>query len=147
MQPFFPKSIHIVADILIDCPDAFQNNVTELLFTDIVGSTSATVAFVVIADIMILLAAKALACGKVELAAAIGTEQKPKEQSLPFRFCGAAFVFSQFLHPVKLCLRYNRFLCVRQIEHILRLIWNPLFQLVGLGIPFTVKATKTAEEE
>ena len=25
----------------------------------------------------------------------------------------------------KLCLRYNRFLCVRQIKHILRLIGNP----------------------
>ena len=29
--------------------------------------------------------------------AAIGTKQKPGEQSLPFRFCGAAFVFPQFL--------------------------------------------------
>ena len=42
---------------------------------------------------MVLLALKALAGGKVELAAAIGTKQKPGEQSLPFRFCGAALVF------------------------------------------------------
>ena len=39
-----------------------------------------------------------------ELAAAIGTEQKTGEKSLPFRFCGAAFVLSQFLYSVKLCL-------------------------------------------
>ena len=105
------------------------------------GSTSTTVALVVVADVVILLALKAFACGKVELAAAIGTKQKPGEQSLPFRFCGAAFVFPQFLHPVKLCLRYNRFLCVRQIKHILRLIGNPLFQLVGLGISLEVAGT------
>ena len=72
------------------------------ILTNIVGSTSATVALVMIADVVILLALKALACGKVELAAAIGTKPKPGEQSLPFRFCRAAFVFPQFLHPVKL---------------------------------------------
>ena len=53
----------------------------------------------------------------MKLAAAIGTEQKSGKQSLPFRFYGAAFVFPQLLYPVKLCLRYNRFLCIRQIEH------------------------------
>ena len=92
LQIFLLETVHIVADILVDCPDAFQNNVTQRIFTDIVGSTSATVALVVIADIVILLALKALACGKVELAAAIGTKQKTGEESLPFRFCGAAFV-------------------------------------------------------
>ena len=141
MQPFLLKTVHIASDILIDCPDAFQNDFTKHIFPDIVGSTSTTVALVVVADVVILLALKAFACGKVELAAAIGTKQKPGEQSLPFRFCGAAFVFPQFLHPVKLCLRYNRFLCVRQIKHILRLIGNPLFQLVGLGISLEVAGT------
>ena len=77
----------------------------------------------------------------MKLAAAIGTEQKSGKQSLPFRFYGAAFVFPQLLYPVKLCLRYNRFLCIRQIEHILRLVGNPLFQLVGLGIGFEVAGT------
>ena len=57
--------------ILIDCPDAFQNDFTKHIFPDIVGSTSTTVALVVVADVVILLALKAFACGKVELAAAI----------------------------------------------------------------------------
>ena len=90
LQVFLLEPVHIATDILIDCPDAFQNDVTQCIFSDIVGSTSATVALVVIADIVILLALKALTCGKVELAAAIGTEQKTGEESLPFRFCGAA---------------------------------------------------------
>ena len=104
LQIFLLEAVHIVADILVDRPDAFQNNVTQRIFTDIVGSTSATVALVVIADVVILLALKALTCSEVELAAAIGTEQKTGEESLPFRFCGAACVFPQFLHPVKLRL-------------------------------------------
>ena len=102
LQVFLLEPVHIATDILIDCPDAFQNDVTQCIFSDIVGSTSATVALVVIADIVILLALKALTCGKVELAATIGTEQKIGEESLPFRFCGAALVFPQFLHSVKL---------------------------------------------
>ena len=129
LQPFFLKTIHIIANILIDCPDAFQNDFTKHIFPDIVSRASTTVALVIVADIVILFALKALACGKMELAAAIGTEQKSGKQSLPFRFCRAAFVFPQFLYPVKLCLRYNRFLCIRQIEHILRLVGNPLFSL------------------
>ena len=68
------------------------------------SSTSATVALVVVADVVILFALETLAGGKVELAAAIGAEQKPGEKSLPFRFCGAAFVLSEFLYSVKLCL-------------------------------------------
>ena len=104
LQPFLLKSVHIVSDILINSPDAFQNNVTKRIFTAIMGSTSATVALVVIADVVILLAIKALACGKVELAAAIGTEQKPGEESLPFRFCGTAFVMGR-IDPVELAKR------------------------------------------
>ena len=77
MQPFLLKTVHIASDILIDCPDAFQNDFTKHIFPDIVGSTSTTVALVVVADVVILLALKAFACGKVELAAAIGTKQKP----------------------------------------------------------------------
>ena len=66
---------------------------------------------------MILLALKALAGGKVELAAAVCTIQQPREQSLPFRFCGAAFVFAQLLHSVPLCLRNDCFLRIRYDEH------------------------------
>lgn len=60
----------------------------------------ATIAFIVTANIAILFPFKALAGGKVKLAAAIGTEQKSGKQSLPFRFYGAAFVFPQLLYAV-----------------------------------------------
>ena len=53
---------------------------------------------------MVLLALKALAGGKVQLVSAVRAEQKPGEEALPFRFCGAAFVFAKLLHPVPLCL-------------------------------------------
>ena len=83
---------------------------------------------------MILLSLKALAGGKVELVAAIGTEQKPGEQSLPFRFSGAAFVFAQLLYSVPLCLGDDGFLCVLQNIHILRVIGKSLFELEGFGV-------------
>ena len=66
---------------------------------------------------MVLLAVKAFAGSKVQLIPAIRTEQKPSEQSLPFRFCGTAFVFSQLLHPVPLSLR-NDASCVSGKIHI-----------------------------
>ena len=83
---------------------------------------------------MILFALKALAGGKVELAAAVCAIQQPGKQSLPFRFCGAALVFAQLLYSVPLCLRNDSFLRIRYDEHILRIVGNPLFQLVGLGV-------------
>ena len=83
---------------------------------------------------MILLALKALAGGEMELAAAVRAINKSCEQSLPFRFHRTAFVFAQLLHSVPLCLRNNGFLRVRHDEHILRIVGNPLFQLVGLGV-------------
>ena len=83
---------------------------------------------------MILFALKALAGGKVELAAAVRAIQQPGEQPLPFRFCGAALVFAQLLYSVPLCLKNDCLLCIRYDEHILRIVGNPLFQLVGLGV-------------
>lgn len=87
---------------------------------------------------MILFALKALAGSKVELAAAVRAIQQPGEQSLPFRFRGAALVFAQLLHSVPLCLRHDRLLCIWYDEHILRIVGNPLFQLVGLGVGLEV---------
>ena len=83
---------------------------------------------------MVLLAVKAFAGSKVQLIPTIGTEQKPGEQSLPFRFHGTAFVFAQLLYSIPLRLRHNSFLRIRHDEHILRIVGNPLFQLVGLGV-------------
>lgn len=74
----------------------------------------------------------------MELAAAICTIQQPGEQPLPRCFCGAALIFAQLLHSVPLCLRNDCLLCIRYDEHILRIIGNPLFQLVGLGVGFEV---------
>ena len=76
---------------------------------------------------MILLALKALAGGKMELTAAVCTIQQPGEQSLPFRFRGAALIFAQLLHSVPLCLRHDCLLCIRYDEHILRRVGDPLF--------------------
>ena len=84
LQIFLLKAVHIVSDIFVDRPDAFQNNVTKHIFPDIVSSTSAAVALVVVADIVVLPALKTLAGSKVELAAAVSTEQKPGEKALPF---------------------------------------------------------------
>ena len=90
---------------------------------------------------MVLLAVKAFAGSKVQLIPAIRTEQKPREQSLPFRFCGTAFVFSQLLHPVPLSLRNDCFLRIREDTHIFDGIGNPFFQLVGLGIGLEIAGT------
>ena len=76
---------------------------------------------------MILFALKALAGGKMELTAAVCTIQQPGEQSLPFRFRGAALIFAQLLHSVPLCLRNDGFLRIRYDDHILLIVGNPLF--------------------
>ena len=104
LQPFLLKGIYIIADILVDRTDAFQNDFTKHILPDIMRGAGATIAFIVTANIAILFPFKALAGGKVKLAAAIGTEQKSGKQSLPFRFYGAAFVFPQLLYPVPLSL-------------------------------------------
>ena len=90
---------------------------------------------------MVLLAVKAFAGSKVQLIPAIGTEQKPGEQSLPFRFCGTAFIFSQLLHPVPLSLGNDCFLRIREDPHIFDGIGNPLLQLIGLGIGLEIAGT------
>ena len=104
MQPFLLKALHIVSDILVDCPDSFQNHLTKHIFTNIVCAAHSTTTFVAGTNIMVLLALKALASGKVQLVSTVRAEQKPGEEALPFRFCGAAFVFAKLLHPVPLCL-------------------------------------------
>ncbi len=90
---------------------------------------------------MVLLVVKAFAGSKVQLIPAIRIEQKPREQSLPFRFCGTAFAFSQLLHPVPLSLRNDCFLRIREDTHIFDGIGNPLLQLIGLGIGLEIAGT------
>ena len=119
MQPFLLKALYIAADIRIDRPNPFQYQFPQYIFPDIVCRTGASTAFVAGAYIVVLLAVKVLAGSKVQLIPAIGTEQKPGEQSLPFRFCGTAFVFSQLLHPVPLSLRNDSFLRIRYDEHMI----------------------------
>ena len=90
---------------------------------------------------MVLLVVKAFAGSKVQLIPAIRIEQKPREQSLPFRFCGTAFAFSQLLHPVPLSLRNDCFLRIREDTHIFDDIGNPFLQLIGLGISLEIAGT------
>ena len=118
MQPFLLKALYIAADIRIDRLNPFQHQLPQHIFPDIVCRTGASTAFVAGAYIVVLLAVKVLTGSKVQLISAIGTEQKPGEQSLPFRFCGTAFVFSQLLHPVPLSLRNDCFLRIREDTHI-----------------------------
>src|SRR5699024_813011 len=86
-QTFFLKAFYILPDIGIDRTDALQHQFPQYIFPDIVGRTGASTTFVAGAYIMVLLAVKAFAGSKVQLIPAIRTEQKPREQSLPFRFC------------------------------------------------------------
>ena len=139
MQPFLLKALYIAADIRIDRPNPFQYQFPQYIFPDIVCRTGASTAFVAGAYIVVLLAVKVLAGSKVQLIPAIGTEQKPGEQSLPSRFCGTAFVFSQLLHPVPLSLRNDCFLRIREDTRIFDGIRNPLLQLIGLGIGLEIQ--------
>ena len=141
MQPFLLKTLHVLPNIGIDRTDALQHQFPQYIFPDIVGRTGASTAFVAGAYIVVLLTVKAFAGSKVQLIPTIGTEQKPGEQSLPFRFCGTAFVFSQLLHPVPLSLRNDCFLRIREDTHIFDGIGNPLLQLIGLGIGLEIAGT------
>ena len=138
MQPFLLKALHITANVLVDRLNPFQYQFPQHILADIMRRAIATPTLIFGADVMILFALKALAGGKVELAAAVCAIQQPGEQTLPFRFCGAALVFAQLLHSVPLCLRNDCLLCIRYDEHILRIVGNPLFQLVGLGVGLEV---------
>ena len=80
---------------------------------------------------MVLLVVKAFAGSKVQLIPAIGTEQKPVEQSLPFRFCGTAFVCPQFLYPFKDGFLNDCFMGIAENRLLFFCGGNPLFQFVG----------------
>ena len=92
--------------------------------SDIVISTSTTVAFVVAACSDPACSSK-LCLWQSGLAAAIGTKQKPENN--PCRSAlRAALVFPQFLHSCQTVPEIQSLPVCPQIKHILRLIGNPL---------------------
>ena len=98
------------------------------------GGTGTASALIMRADVVILFPLKALAGSKMELAAAVCTEQQAGEESLAVSLGHTALVLPKLLHTIPLRLRNDGLLRVRENDHIFRLVRDPLLELIGPGI-------------
>ena len=137
-QPVLLKAFHICPDIFRHGPDTFQHYIPQNVLPDIVGRTGSPSAFVLGADVVVLLAVKVFTGGEVELAPAVGADHQPGEHPLPLSLDRAALVLTKLLHSVPLFFRHDGLLRVGQNEHVRAGIGDALLALIGLGVGFEI---------
>ena len=105
MQPFFLKTFHIFPHVSGQRANPFQNKAAENVFPDVVRRAIAPSAFVLRADVPILLSFAFLTGTEVQLASAVCAEdQAGKESFLCFLANWAMLDLPQLLYPFPLFL-------------------------------------------